>query len=111
MESPKSADSPKQQAPGVRAIEARKRIVCYNCYKEGHISVKCKQQKLAFACMLESEKNLKLLEPYVRDVVINGKKFRALQDSAATMDVAHPSCVSSTDYTGECAWIKQVAEE
>ncbi|KAK8771019.1 hypothetical protein V5799_025736 [Amblyomma americanum] len=39
MESTKSADSPKQQAPGARAFEARKPIVCYNCNKEGHISV------------------------------------------------------------------------
>ncbi|KAK8788345.1 hypothetical protein V5799_021879, partial [Amblyomma americanum] len=60
---------------------------------------------MAFTCMRDSEENLKLLEPYMRDVVINGKKFGALRDSADTMDVAHPSCVSSTGYTGECAWI------
>ncbi|KAH7976053.1 hypothetical protein HPB52_008525 [Rhipicephalus sanguineus] len=34
-----------------------------------------------------------------------------LRDSAATMDVVHPSYVSAKDFTGECAWIRQVVQE
>ncbi|XP_075733978.1 uncharacterized protein LOC142775791 isoform X1 [Rhipicephalus microplus] len=54
---------------------------------------------------------MRLLEPYLQEIRVNEKTCRALRDSAATMDVVHPSLVSPDDFTGECAWIRQVAEE
>lgn len=47
----------------------------------------------------------------MQEISVNGKKCRALRDSAATMDVARPSLVSPNDFTRERAWIRQVAEE
>ncbi|XP_075731461.1 uncharacterized protein LOC142774673 [Rhipicephalus microplus] len=88
----------------------RKPLICYNCKKEGHIARNC-QEKFAFATIRESGKNMRLLEPYLQEIMINEKTCRALRDSAATMDVVHPSLVSPDDFTGECAWIRQVAEE
>ncbi|XP_075744238.1 uncharacterized protein LOC142803020 [Rhipicephalus microplus] len=87
----------------------RKPLICYNCKKEGHIARNC-QEKFAFATIRESEKNMRLLEPYLQEIRVNEKTCRALRDSAATMDVVHPSLVSPDDFTGECAWIRQVAE-
>ncbi|XP_075734551.1 uncharacterized protein LOC142775914 [Rhipicephalus microplus] len=87
----------------------RKPLICYNCKKEGHIARNC-QEKFAFATIRESEKNIRLLEPYLQEIRVNEKTCRALRDSAATMDVVHPSLVSPDDFTGECAWIRQVAE-
>ncbi|XP_077532684.1 uncharacterized protein LOC144145050 [Haemaphysalis longicornis] len=109
-ESRKSNSDAKQRADAARAFESRKQIICYNCKKEGHIAANCKQ-KVAFATIRETEKNMRLLEPYMQEINVNGKKCRALRDSAATMDVVHPSLVSPNDCTGECAWIRQVAEE
>ncbi|XP_077548511.1 uncharacterized protein LOC144161784 [Haemaphysalis longicornis] len=109
-ESRKSNSDAKQRADAARAFESRKQIICYNCKKEGHIAANCKQ-KVAFATIRETEKNMQLLEPYMQEINVNGKKCRALRDSAATMDVVHPSLVSPNDCTGECAWIRQVAEE
>ncbi|KAK8780958.1 hypothetical protein V5799_017701 [Amblyomma americanum] len=54
---------------------------------------------------------MRLLESYMQEIKVNGKKCTTLQDSAPTMDVVHPSFVSSSDFMGECAWIRQVAEE
>ncbi|XP_075749794.1 uncharacterized protein LOC142814626 [Rhipicephalus microplus] len=88
----------------------RKPLICYNCKKEGHIARNC-QEKFAFATIRESENNMRLLEPYLQEIRVNEKTCRALRDSAATMDVVHPSLVSPDDFTGECAWIRQVAEE
>ncbi|XP_075725012.1 uncharacterized protein LOC142767376 [Rhipicephalus microplus] len=88
----------------------RKPVICYNCKKEGHIARNC-QEKFAFATIRESGKNMRLLEPYLQEIKVNKKTCRALRDSAATMDVVHPSLVSPDDFTGECAWIRQVAEE
>ncbi|XP_075724815.1 uncharacterized protein LOC142767286 [Rhipicephalus microplus] len=88
----------------------RKPLICYNCKKEGHIARNC-QEKFAFATIRESGKNMRLLEPYLQEIKVNKKTCRALRDSAATMDVVHPSLVSPDDFTGECAWIRQVAEE
>ncbi|XP_075743304.1 uncharacterized protein LOC142796473 [Rhipicephalus microplus] len=87
----------------------RKPLICYNCKKEGHIARNC-QEKFAFATIRESGKNMRLLEPYLQEIRVNEKTCRALRDSAATMDVVHPSLVSPDDFTGECAWIRQVAE-
>ncbi|XP_075739342.1 uncharacterized protein LOC142784725 [Rhipicephalus microplus] len=110
IEAEKSSEVSKQRTDTTRAFESRKPLICYNCKKEGHIAINCKQ-KFAFATIRESEKNMRLLEPYIQEISVNGKACRALRDSAATMDVVHPSLVSPDDFTGECAWIRQVAEE
>lgn len=47
----------------------------------------------------------------MHDLVVNGRPCKVLRDSAATMDGIHPSYVSPSDFTGECAWIRQVVEE
>lgn len=65
---------------------------------------------MVFASIRESDKSMRLLQPYTQEMLVNGRS-RVLCDSAATMDVAHPSCVSPRDFTGECARIRQVAEE
>ncbi|XP_075547607.1 uncharacterized protein LOC142582079 [Dermacentor variabilis] len=54
---------------------------------------------------------MELLSPYLHDLQVNGKPSRVLRDSAATMDIVHPSYVTVDDFTGEVAWIKQVVEE
>lgn len=53
---------------------------------------------------------MRLLQPYLRDLVVNGKECKVLRDSAATMDI-HPAYVEAKHLTGECAWIKQVVEK
>ncbi|XP_077512030.1 uncharacterized protein LOC144122958 [Amblyomma americanum] len=108
--SQKANDGPKQRNDATRSFEKRKPLTCYNCQRQGHIAANC-QEKIAFATIRETNKNMRLLEPYMQEIMVNGKKCRALRDSAATMDVVHPSFVSSSDFTGECAWIRQVAEE
>lgn len=111
-EGTKAAPSSGSKAPGdiAHALEARKPVVCYSCGEKGHMARSCKRH-MAFATIQESEDSLKLLKPYMRTLSVNGRMCRVLRDSAATMDVAHPSCVSSEDYIGECAWIRQVAEK
>ncbi|KAH6937575.1 hypothetical protein HPB50_001728 [Hyalomma asiaticum] len=57
------------------------------------------------------DENMQLLRPYLRDLVVNGKDCKVLRDSGATMDIVHPDYVEATHLTGECAWIRQVAEK
>lgn len=61
--------------------------------------------------MDEKDENLELLRPYLHDLHVHGKTCRVLRDSAATMDIVHPSYVTVDDFTGEVAWIKQVVEK
>ncbi|XP_040067028.1 uncharacterized protein LOC120840506 [Ixodes scapularis] len=82
----------------------------FRCGQPGHFAASC-TKKVAFHYVRENEDNEKLLEPYTREMVVNGQKCRVLRDSAATMDVVHPSYVRSGDYTGDCAWIRQAVEE
>ncbi|KAH7977708.1 hypothetical protein HPB49_003203 [Dermacentor silvarum] len=98
------------EARGAGALETRKTVVCDNCGEKGHMARSCGKQ-VVFATIQDSDKNLHLLRPYIRQISVNGRVYRALRDSAATMDVAHPSCVSPDDFTGESAWIRQVAEK
>lgn len=101
-------DKPRQEHR--RHFEAKRPIVCYNCKKPGHIAAQC-DKKVVFSYISENDENAKLLEPYIKKLTVNGKECKVLRDSAATMDVIHPSYVGSSDLTGDCAWIKQVAEE
>ncbi|XP_075743948.1 uncharacterized protein LOC142802790 [Rhipicephalus microplus] len=109
-EAEKSSEVSKQRTDTPRAFESRKPLICYNCKKEGHIARNC-QEKFAFATIRESGKNMRLLEPYLQEIRVNEKTCRALRDSAATMDVVHPSLVSPDDFTGECAWIRDTEDE
>ncbi|XP_042142867.1 uncharacterized protein LOC121833534 [Ixodes scapularis] len=94
-----------------RAFEKRKEIICFDCQKPGHIASMCRKEKVAFSYVVDTDENLELLRPYLYDLKVNGRECKVLRDSAATMDVVHPSFVNQGDYTGECAWIKQVVEE
>ncbi|KAG0415992.1 hypothetical protein HPB47_006833 [Ixodes persulcatus] len=94
-----------------KSFEARRPLTCYNCQTPGHVAAGCREPKVVFAYVNDGEENLRLLEPYLRDLTVNGRQCRVLRDSAATMDVIHSSYVDSTKFTGECAWIKQVVEE
>lgn len=93
-----------------RKLEARKPFLCYNCHKPGHIAAHCKKPKVVFLSISGRDENIELLEPYMRDLEVNGKPCRVLRDSAATMDVVHSSYVEPQMFTGECAWIKQAVE-
>lgn len=93
-----------------KAFEKRKPPVCYNCQESGHIAAGCRKPKVVFH-YVDDDENMRLLEPYVHDMRVNGSPCRVLRDSAATIDVMHPSLVKPGDYTGECAWIKQAVED
>ncbi|KAH7968161.1 hypothetical protein HPB52_006382 [Rhipicephalus sanguineus] len=45
-------------------------------------------------------------EPYIRDLVVNCKPCRVLRDSAATMDVVHPSYVEESPWAVKC-WFSE----
>ncbi|KAK8769473.1 hypothetical protein V5799_014060 [Amblyomma americanum] len=95
-----------------KRFETRQARVCYTCQKPGHFSAQCPETKtkVVFLSLCSTDENMKLLEPYMRDFLVNGKECRVLRDSAATMDVVHPSYVEPDMFTGECAWIKQAVE-
>lgn len=100
----------KSKQDNTRAFESKRLKVCYKCKKPGHIAAQC-EKKVVFSCVSENDENAKLLEPYIKKLTVNGKECKVLRDSAATMDVIHPSYVGPSDLTGDCAWIRQVAEE
>lgn len=105
-------EAPEKGAEGQqkKAFEAKRPIVCFRCQQTGHIALGCKNPKVVLMSLCSNDENLKLLEPYIRDLVVNGQPCRVLRDSAATMDVVHPSYVEESQFTGECAWIKQAVE-
>ncbi|XP_042142239.1 uncharacterized protein LOC121833187 [Ixodes scapularis] len=107
-----AVDKEKREMPGnnARAFEAKRPVRCFRCQKQGHIVANC-PEKVVFSYVAEGADNSALLAPYTKEMLVNGQACTVLRDSAATMDVVHPSYVESGDYTGECAWIKQVVEE
>ncbi|XP_064474611.1 uncharacterized protein LOC135388765 isoform X1 [Ornithodoros turicata] len=101
----------KEKTANARVFEARKPPVCYFCHEPGHIASVCdKKPKTAFSYVKDDEENLKLLGPYLCDLTVNGTPCKALRDSGATIDVAHPSLVRPEDYTGESTWIRQIVQ-
>ena len=94
-----------------RAFEAKRPIVCYRCNEPGHVSTGCRKPKAVFSFSDSSDDSLELLKPYLYELTVNGKPCQVLRDSAATMDIVHPSYVKPENFTGECAWIRQVVEE
>ncbi|KAM7292953.1 uncharacterized protein ISCGN_026086 [Ixodes scapularis] len=86
-------------------------MVCFKCQKPGHIATGCRSPNVVFSYISENEENRRLLEPYLSDLTVNGKACQVLRDSAATMDVIHPTYVDPNGYTGGYAWIRQVVEE
>ncbi|KAG0432162.1 hypothetical protein HPB47_021106, partial [Ixodes persulcatus] len=92
-------------------FEARKPFLCYNCQEPGHTAARCKKPRVVFSYVNGSDKDLKLLRPYLHELQVNGKPCRVLRDSAATMDVVHPSYVTTSDFTGKVVWIKQLLEK
>lgn len=93
-----------------KVFEKRQPLTCFNCRQPGHVAAGCKNPRVAFLSAGEGDVNMKLLEPYIREMTVNGKCCRVLRDSAATMDVVHPSYVTPEQFSGECAWIKQAVE-
>ncbi|XP_077544423.1 uncharacterized protein LOC144156323 [Haemaphysalis longicornis] len=103
----RAADAEEQRRK--RAFEARRQAACYYCGETGHFAASCKKGKLVFHVLDPDEDSRQRLEPYVRELAVNGKPCR-VRDSAATMDVVHPSYVEPHQFTGDCAWIKQAVE-
>ncbi|XP_075743865.1 uncharacterized protein LOC142802725 [Rhipicephalus microplus] len=93
-----------------RKFEAKKPAACFNCHETRHFTIHCPKEKVAFLSINEADENMKLLEPYMYDLTVNGKQCRVLRDSAATMDVVHSSFVQCGQYSGDCAWIRQAVE-
>ncbi|XP_077551235.1 uncharacterized protein LOC144164862 [Haemaphysalis longicornis] len=93
-----------------KVFEKRRPLTCFNCRQPGHVAAGCRNPRVAFLSAGEGDVNMKLLEPYIREMTVNGKRCRVLRDSAATMDVVHPSYVTPEQSSGECAWIKQAVE-
>lgn len=102
------ADASKPPANANRTFDARRPVVCFNCKEEGHFAHHCKKSSV-YTSMRDSDESMRLLKPYTQEMIVNGKMKRVLRDSGATMDVAHSSCVTPRDFTGECAWIRHVA--
>ncbi|SBO33334.1 SCAN domain protein [Anaplasma phagocytophilum] len=92
-------------------FEARKPFLCYNCQEPGHTAARCKKPRVVFSTVTGSDEDLELLRPYLHELQVNGKPCRVLRDSAATMDVVHPSYVTPSDFTGKVVWIKQLLEK
>ncbi|XP_049516894.1 uncharacterized protein LOC125942676 [Dermacentor silvarum] len=101
----------KDEKKTTRALEATKPVVCFRCQEPGHLAIGCRKPRIVFSFVNGDDDNLALLAPYLRDLVVNGIACKVLRDSAATMDIVHPAYVKPEDFTGECAWIRQVVEE
>ncbi|KAH7972643.1 hypothetical protein HPB52_014550 [Rhipicephalus sanguineus] len=84
-----------------KQFEAQKPITCCKCLQPGHLASGCRNQSLVFSYVSADDENLELHKPFMKECAVNGKRCRVLRDSAATMDVVHPSYVSVKDFTGE----------
>lgn len=93
-----------------KSFEAQRPFVCYKCQQPGHVAAGCRNPRVVLSYTDGSDENLALLKPFMRELRVNGKPCRVLRDSAATMDVVHPSYVRADDFTGDCAWIRQVVQ-
>lgn len=78
--------------------------------KGHHIAPSCHKPRVVLHFARE-DNDLELLEPYMHSLEVNGRQCKFIRDSAATIDVVHSLWVSPEDYPGECAWIKQPAQE
>ncbi|XP_040079464.1 uncharacterized protein LOC120850862 [Ixodes scapularis] len=80
---------PKPNSEGSKVFKKRRPSICFNCKEPGYFAASC-TKKVAFHYVCDSEDNERLLEPYTRQMLVNGKECRVLRDSTATMDVVHP---------------------
>ncbi|XP_042145677.1 uncharacterized protein LOC115318259, partial [Ixodes scapularis] len=106
---PSNGDEARKSQKG--QFEARKPFLCYNCQEPGHTAARCNKPRVVFSYVSGSDRDLELLRPYLHELQVNGKPCRVLRDSAATMDVVHPSYVTTSDFTGKVVWIKQLLEK
>lgn len=74
-----------------KALEARKQSACDNRGEGGHFAAHCQRGKLAFHVIDDSEDSRRFLEPYVLELVVNGKPCRVLHDSVVRADMVYPS--------------------
>ncbi|KAH6946729.1 hypothetical protein HPB50_014769 [Hyalomma asiaticum] len=101
----------KENSEKEKNFESKKPLLCFRCQEPGHIAAGCRKPKLVFSVTGSDDENMQLLRPYLRDLVVNGKDCKVLRDSGTTMDIVHPDYVEATHFTGECAWIRQVAQK
>ncbi|KAM7308006.1 hypothetical protein ISCGN_011641 [Ixodes scapularis] len=94
-----------------KRFESRQPIRCFRCNETGHIAAGCRKTRMVFSYVSNDDEDEKLLAPYTHNLRVNGQACKVLRDSAATVDVMHHSLARPENYTGECAWIRQVVEK
>lgn len=84
-------EDPKGNFEKTRVLEAKKLLVCYNCNEPGHIVPSCREGNIVFSYVSDNDEDMKLLAPYVKNLIVNGKKcrVRVLRDSLPTMNMVH----------------------
>lgn len=102
------AETKEDQAKHQKTVfEKRQPLTCFSCRQRGRVAARCRNPSVNFLSAVEVDVNMKPLEPYIREMMVDGKCCRVLRHFAATMDIVHPSYVTPEQFLDECAWIKQ----
>lgn len=94
-----------------KRFKSRQAMRCFRCNEAGYIAAGCRKPRMMFSYVSNDDENDKLLAPYMHNSCVNCLVCKALRDSAATWYVTHPFLVGPENYTGECAWVRQVVEQ
>lgn len=61
-----------------KVFEKRQPLTCFNCRQPGHVAAGCRIPRVAFLWAGEGDVNMKLLEPYIWEMTVNGKCCQVL---------------------------------